>query len=221
MTDNIDTISSDSFPNGADVTPVGGDETGSQVGAVKDALGQILGKQFKSDEATLKFVKDNVEYVGKARNYQPLIAKLEERFGSQNEAVQSLERLLNVNTAPAPQAQPQADTSNFVSREEFAEMQFYAKRPELEAHKILLNSFAKAQGISLEQAVNDASIKTLIDKAQAYDQVEQSKSVLQSNPRLGQVTDKMSRAREALSQGNKDAAAADAVSAVLDAFELR
>jgi hypothetical protein len=221
MTEEL--TSSNTFPDGGDVAPAGGGETDSSDVSVRGVISQLTGKDFRNDDTAAKYVKDNLEFVGKARNYQPIINKLEKQFGSPDEAVRSLERLLNVNgdTTVAPQPAPTPDPSQFVSRAEFDRVNFYAKNPALEAHREIIDSYARANGLPLETAVNAPALKGLIERASAYEAVEKSKSVLQSNPRLGQVTDKMTSAREFQQSGNHDAAASAATAAVLDSLNLK
>lgn len=118
-------------------------------------------------------------------------------------------------------SQPAVDPSQFVSRSEFEEATFFAAHPELNAYKPLISSVGKAAGKPLAEVIEMPDVKSVIEKARAHDEYEQSKSVLQTNPRLGQITDKMSQAREAAAAGNSEVARSSAVDAVIDAFELR
>ncbi len=163
----------------------------NDVDPVVQAISETTGKQFKTREEALKSVKDTFSYVGKKKED---IVK---------EVVQT----------------PAVDTTKFVSREEFDEATFYAANPDYKSHKDLINALRKGTGQSLSEVVNREDFKSLYSKAKAHDEVESAKSVLQSNPRLGAVTDKFSQAKKANQEGNTGAAKHLAVSAVLDAME--
>lgn len=118
-----------------------------------------------------------------------------------------------------PAQVPQVDPNRFVSRSEFEEATFYASNPDYKAHSELISALAKKSGKPLHEVVQMDSFKTVFEKVKAADAIEQSKSVLQTNPRLGHVTDKITQAREALKTGDANTARSSAVSAVLGAYE--
>lgn len=160
----------------------------SQSESIKDILSKTLGKDFQSDEAALKAVKDTFSYVGKKKE------------------------------DIAREVQPQIDTKNYVSRSEFEEATYYAKHPEYEPYKKVISAL-RSEGKSFEDVVKSDDFKHLYDKATAYDKVEQSKSVLKTNPRLGKITDNMSKAKDYVAKGEFKSAKSSAVAAVLDAYE--
>lgn len=85
---------------------------------------------------------------------------------------------------------------DFISREEFLTEIFYRDNAELAEHRDLIDSVAKAKGITPREAVLDDSLKGTLEKVKGYDQVNKSKSVLKSNPRLASASDKMKKASE-------------------------
>lgn len=109
-------------------------------------------------------------------------------------------------------AEPKAD---YVSRAELEEIRFFDKNPDLEPYRDVLKGL-RAEGESFDQVIAKDAIKTLLEAKKEVDTTKKNKSVLETNPRLGQVTDKMSKAREALSSGDYNSAKQNAVSAVLD-----
>jgi len=109
--------------------------------------------------------------------------------------------------------------ADFVSRAELEEMRFFDKRPDLEPYRDVIKGI-KGQGETLEQAVNKDAFKLLFEKAKKADEFEKSRSVLETNPRLGQAVDKLSTAKKALSDGNINQANDAATAAVLEAFSL-
>jgi hypothetical protein len=183
---------------GSDAT---NDGTAAQSGvSIKDVLGQTLGKQFTSDEAALKAVKDTFSYVGK---------KIDSQHAGQAAATFENNGADNV------------DTSKFISKEQYEQDMFYSKNPQLEEYKDILKGLATANGVSVSEAANLDSFKKMFEKTSAYDSSQKAKSVLETNPRLGHVTDKLSKAREFAAQGNSVAATDNAVAAVIDAYNMK
>jgi hypothetical protein len=156
--------------------------------SIKDVLSKELGKDFPSDEAALKAVKDTFSYVGKKKED---VAK----------------------------EVAQTNTKDFVSRAEFEEATFYAKHPEYENYKGIISSLKATSNKPLSEVVKDENFKAVYDKAVAFDKTEKSKSILQTNPRLGQITDNMSKAKDAVLKGDMRTAKKSAIAAVLDAYE--
>lgn len=140
-------------------------------------------------------------------------------FPSKDSALKSIKDTYKaVVQRPQPQV-PQVDPNLFVSRSEFEEATFYASNPDYKTHSELISALAEKSGKPLHEVVQMDSFKTVYDKVKAADAIEQSKSVLQTNPRLGHVTDKITQAREALKSGDAGTARTSAVSAVLGAYE--
>lgn len=190
--------------------------------SIKDILGQVLGKKFDSDDVALKSVKDTYSFVGKAGNYQKHMKVLTQKFGTDELGVLNKLESLSMENAQENVA-PQQDTSlaSVVQnlQAQLEETTFFAENPDLKEHKDLLKEIRGTSGKSYQDVVQMPAFKSLFEKARAADEMERSKSVLQSNPRLGQVRDKLSEAREAANSGNIEVARKSAVGAVLDAFE--
>lgn len=176
---------------GADVPSSDGTGSESKVVGIKDVLAQTLGKEFPTDEAALKAVKDTFSYVGKRK--EQIAAEMKQESN--------------------------VDTSKFISREEFEELNFFKENPEVAPFKAFVNAVKKETGKSYAEVLNSDEVKGVLEKVKAYNEFEKSKSVLSSNPRLGQVTDKMSKAREA-AKSAPSVAGQFVAEAVIDAFEL-
>jgi hypothetical protein len=204
-------MSEDLITDGAPTTDAGlgdGGDNAAQSGvSVKDILGATLGKTFQSDEAALKAVKDTFSYVG---------MKKEDILKSAGLDTQQM----GASTTSTNKEANAVDTSQFISKEQYEQDMFFSKNPELEAHKDLLRGLAVANGVSIKDAAELPSFKNVFEKASAYDKAQKSRSVLETNPRLGQVTDHMSKAKELSAAGNRDAAAEAATKAVLESLGL-
>lgn len=188
-------ITTEPLADGADITPADGDKAVDNIESkesIKDILGEELGKDFKTDEAALKAVKDTFSYVGKKK--------------------EDIKDEVNKET-------PQVNSDDFVSRKEFNESTFYAKHPEYEPYKNIIGALKSATDNTLEEVVKADDFKAVYEKAAAHDESEKSKSVLQTNPRLGKVTDKMTQAKEASAKGDTTTAKDLGVAAVIEAYE--
>ena len=212
----MDELNPGSLPEGTDgqTVPAGGDPNQSSE-SIKDVLSKTLGRQFASDEAALKAVKDTFSYVGmkpqdavKKMATDPLFAN-------------DIKNLFSDGSAPENKPSVPTGNGEFVSKAQYEEDMFFSKKPEYDEYRDLLRGLASANGQSLAEAANSDSFKKVFEKAQAYDTVQKSKSVLETNPRLGHVTDKLSKAQELAAAGNHSAASDNAVAAVLDAYGLK
>lgn len=215
----------ETLPEGEELTPSGGDEAvnaDAQPG-LKDRLGEALGKEFKDDETALKAVKDTFSYVGKIGNLQKLedaMSQLKETFKTDETGV--ITKLTQVASAPKEEVDP----NNFVSRKEYEDELFYSNNPEYKDHRELISTFRNKQdnqGKSLDELLGengDAVLKAALDSIRAGKEAKESKSVLQSNPRLGQVKDKLQEAASALEKGDHVAASNKAVESVIDSYDL-
>ena len=177
----------------------------STVGNIAKIMGETLGKEFPDDETALKSIKDTFAYVSKAGKAMKTVEKL----GIDLDKDDSLE-------ATPPPKTPEIDTDNFIDKATYLKDTFYAKFPEYAGHQELIDSYVRDKGISHTEAVSSEALKPLFEKTSAYDEIQSKKSVLETNPRLGAITDKMTKARQDLSEGNDVAAKAGAVSSVMD-----
>lgn len=96
---------------------------------------------------------------------------------------------------------------------------FYRENPQFDTPDA--KQLIADMGGSPAEVVEKASFKTAFEKMTAFDKTEESKSVLQTNPKLGQVTDKITKAKEAVNSGNTSQAGDLAVDAVLEAYPLK
>lgn len=220
-------------PQAVDVTAGEGDGTGSEVANLKDVLGEVLGKEFKSDEDAVAYVKSNESFTGKWKNYKNLIEPLEQRLGSQSAVNKLLSDLQMTQEQPKPQeqapptpaptAQPEAPKpdGDFVSKAQYETDKFFNEHPDYVPHRDLITSLSKAEKKTLSETVELPAFKNIFEKARKGDEFEKSRSVLHTNPRLGASADKISKAREAVKSGDDQQARSLAVDAVLDISERK
>lgn len=96
------------------------------------------------------------------------------------------------------------------------DVEFYRQNPDYEPYKNIIAKF----GNDPAEVVKQDEFKSIFEKVSSFDKSQQTKSVLETNPRLGQVTDKLTKAKEAVKAGDHNAAKQNAVGAVMDAFQV-
>lgn len=192
-----------------DIPSSSADGSGNNVSpSIAETLGAALGKTFPDDASALKAVKDTFSFVGKAGNYQKVMKDLQTNLGTDEAGVmRALEEIKGT------------DTSKFVSKDEFQAAMFYKDNPQYAEHRELIEALASKNNVSVEEAVNTDSFKKVFDKSKGYDELQGSRNVLDSNPRLGQVRTRLDSARTALKEGNHEAARREATAGVIEAFE--
>ena len=162
---------------------------------------------------------DGVEAVSNdAITLAEIEATLGKKFPTKEAALKSWKdtnSFVGQKVAPQPMVPPDVLSKVESLEQTVRETSFYAEHPEYKGVKDLISSLGK----NPEEVVNTDVFKKAYTAMKASEDSEKSKSVLHSNPRLGQVTDKMTQAQEAAKAGNHEAAKAAAVSAVLDSLE--
>lgn len=194
-----DDITPNSLAGGNDVVPTDGqgavpqdDPNNSSAVSLRELVKQATGKDFPSDEAALKSIKDTFSYVGKAGQVEKELERIKAGGDKSNSA--EVEKL----------------------RQDFDESQFYSENPDLKSHKDIISTYAKAKALPLAEVVKLDEVKKVIAKVKGFEEIENSKSVLQSNPRLGTIRNKIQEGKTALGEGNYSKARENAVSAVVD-----
>ena len=109
------------------------------------------------------------------------------------------------------------DPNKFVSRDEFNQEKFYSDNPQFKPYKNVISKL----GSDPAKVVEDPEFKQILDNANRFQEIETSRSVLHSNPRLGKASDGITEAREAVKNGDYNAANNKAVESVIDAFGMR
>ena len=197
----------DTLPGGNDIVPADGNGTATSddVVELKDVLNSALkkapGQEFKTNEDALKAVTDTFAYVNKAGWHKKAIDSFAQARGLDEK---SAVKLIMENTiTPEAKAPVVEDKSQFVSREEYDREMFFSKNPDYDPYKGLLTDLQKAQNKPLSEIVQSDTFKSVFEKAKAHDVNEKTKSVIMSNSRLGQVTDKMTEAHDAAKAANE------------------
>lgn len=158
---------------------------------------------------------------GTALTLDQLNEKLGTRYQSVETALEGLKETRNfVGKAGQATKDVSVDPEKFITREQYEQDVFYSRNADLEPYKDIINARAKDLGVRPADAINnDPSLKATIEKLRGYDKTESAKSVLMTNPRLGQVTDDMQKAQEASAKGDHRTAETSAVKAVTALFK--
>lgn len=217
----------------------GADRTGS---ISLEALSGILGKDFQDVDSALKSVKDTYSYVGSQAKYREEVANLATALGTDEQGVLStiknlMDGINNSAPAPEPAVAAQNNQEGFVSKEQYQADMFFSKNENIaeirEELSVLKDNFGADQ--SWSDFIASERAQKLITPINGYREMEAQKSVLESNPRIGMATDKLSDAQKNLRESQQRAQAGDiaganqaeyaarsgAVSSVIDAFGLK
>lgn len=180
---------------------------------IKDIIGDALDRKFKDNESALKAVKDTFSHVSEASHAKKALKVAMDKFGTDEQGVIKALEGVKVNEG----GDSEFDPKNFLSKDKYEEDMFFTKNSQYEPYRDVLGALKEKSGKNWNDTVDSESFKKIYTKARSFDEIEESKSVLQSNPRLGEVKDKMSQAREALKQDTGKASGL-AVDAVLGAY---
>lgn len=236
-------ITQETLPDGSQLNPAdggGADEAGSI--SLED-LSKVLGKEYKDAETALKSVKDTFNYVGDVGKVKNLINDAKSILNTDEAGVlNALNKLMEepLTPSPTPEAQTatpaQPSTEGFITRDQYQEDMFFSRNQDLSEVKDILtplkNATPETKSMSWENFVATDNAKKVVDTFTGYKQVQSEKSVLESNPRLGAVTDRLTEARnlvqEAQTTGNvtqavnmMNTARESAVASVLEAYDLK
>jgi len=189
-------ITSETLSEDLDVESADGDEavenvTPKEGSSIAQTLSDVLGKEFKDDDSALKAVKDTFSYVGK-----------------KEEAIRKevAEELTAKQAVDAVSGEVKALSKEL----------FYSKNPQYEPMRKVIEKM----GANPSEVVATEEFKTVFDKVKGYEDLQATKNVLESNPRIGQARNRIADAKEAAQKGNFDAAEKSAVAAVVEAYDM-
>ena len=199
---NEDVITHDASPDASQLNAADGGGADVTSSLSLDELNTYLGKNFKDKDTALKSLKDTYRYVG-----NPTVDALAQKIGADPERVtEALKTLINGQEGVVTQAQLQ-------------EERFFDKNPHLEELRPVLtrlrSSDPTAKSMSWDEFVKSPTAATLVEKVTGYNEIQGKKSILESNPRLGVATDKLTQARQLTEQARQAANMGDVTSSVV------
>lgn len=158
---------------------------------------------------------------GTALTLDQLNSELGTRYQTVEAAVKGLKETKSyVGKVGQVRETQEVDPSKFITKEQYETDVFYASNKNLEPYKEIINARAKELGIRPAEAIaNDSALKTTLEKLSGYDETQNAKSVLMTNPRLGQVTDHLTKANEAAKSGDYRTAESAATKAVMETMK--
>ena len=178
-----------------DTTEVEGETNVDSTALTLDQLNERLGTKYPDMEKAVEGLKETKNYVGKAGTVEKE----------------------NVELKAQLEGKVQGD---YITKDQYDQDMFYSKNNDLSAYKDIINARANELKLTPAEAVeSDESLKQTLEKLRGFDKTEEAKSVLMSNQRLGQSSDKMEKAEEAQKSGNYQAAESNAVGAVMETFK--
>jgi len=205
----LDTLPDESQLNSADVKSADGD-------AIHLAkLNEFLGKDFKDVDTALKSVKDTFSYVGKQDSVRLAVKQAMEATGKgEADVLTAIQKLMSDTNTP---------NGDFITKEQYAEDMFFNGKTELSAVKDIIKplkaSSDEFKAMSWADFVKHDKIASIVDTFKVADEFRSSKSVVESNPRIGSATTKLETARQAQSSGDHNTAKANALEAVMDLLQ--
>lgn len=190
-----DNITPDGQPEAAPIVDAAADPKGTVSNEVADSISlkeinEFLGKNYKDKEGALKSLKDTFSFVGK---------KVE---------------------APKPvegkETKPDATAEFAKQLRELKDQLFYSENPDYKPYKSVISKM----GDNPSDVVQTDEFKTIFDKASGFDKIQKQKTVLETNPRIGTVRNKLQEAQDSASKRDYNSAGKLATEAVLEAYGL-
>jgi hypothetical protein len=228
----------ETLADGAQLTPADGGGADQADSISLSALKEVLGKDFKSSESALKSIKDTFNYVGDVGKVKQVFTEAKTRLQTDDQGVlEALNKLMPQNEPVVPQPQgPTAQDVEAIINQRIDESTFFAENKNLADIKDVLKTLKDTHGKDMSWgsfAATDVA-KAIVEPVIGYKEVQAKKSVLESNPRLGVASDKLSEAHKLVQEARVAAASNDvagsrqaltaarenAVSSVIEAYEM-
>lgn len=201
----------EAVPSASDVSAEegGGAEASVSLQQIKD----VLGKDFKDADTALKSIKDTYNFVGSQAQYKEKISDIASKLGTDEDGVLSALESLTAQPKAQPKT-PQAPTGDYVSREQYEQDQFFARNQELESLKDVLVPLKEAhKDLSWGEFIKQDTVSQLVDTYKTASELQSKKSVVESNPRIAQMTDNYQKAAQALNESRQAARTGDIAAA--------
>lgn len=205
-------------------TPEGKGDDASQIKL--DQLNELLGRDYKDVDTALNAVKETYSFVGKRDELRQGVEDVMKATGQDESTVlQNLQSLMESKPEESKSESPKQEFNPDEIKAElnarYEEDRFFDKNPEFEAIKDYVKPL-KAQesfkDMTWSEFAQTEQAKKLVETFSGYEEATSKKSVVESNPRLGAISDKLSQAKQAQESGDDATAKSTAVSAVIDSL---
>lgn len=154
-------------------------------------INSLVGRNYKDKATALKSLKETYSAVGKVGKLEPQIEKLKTQLADKDSALGEIKQI--------------------------KEQLFYTQNPQYAPYKETIS----AMGGNPAEVVEKDAFKKIFADLSEYEKTKNAKSVLVSNPRIGQAKTKLDEAKELHSKGQWSSAAQAATTAVLEAYDIK
>jgi len=155
-----------------------------------------------------------------AMTLEELNAHLGRNFTNKEAALKALKDTFSYVGKKTEPSEDLLKAKGYMTKDEFENELFFRDNPNHKANQKILESIAKADGVSLAKAAETPEYKKLFEDSSEYEKVQSLKTVLNPNPRLQQAVEKTQSVAELTKQGRKDDAGIEAARAVIEAYGL-
>jgi len=192
-----------------------------------DQLNEMLGRDYKDVDTALKSVKETFSFVGKRDELRQNVEDVMKKTGADEQTVLTKLQTLMSEETPTPEAteeKPQVTPDDIRAEltARYEEDRFFDKNPDFESVKEYVKPLKQQEGfkdMSWSEFAETEQAQKLVETFSGYQEANSKKSVVESNPKIGAMTDKLSKAREAQQSGDDQTAKSNALSAVMDSFD--
>lgn len=186
---------------------------------------ETLGGEELNNEFAPSPVKETVSAVpsntAEALTLDELNSYLGKTYKDKASALKSLKGTFSYVGKKTEDITPKVDPNQFISRDQYETDMFYTRNAEYATPEVrkIIDAMAKADGVKPQEVVASDTFKAVYSKVKGYDESQNLKSVLETNPRLASTRDAFSQAAEAYKAGKKDDAEKLVTRAVLDSLK--
>lgn len=190
-----------------------------------EQLNELLGRDYKDVDTALKAVKETYSFVGKRDELRQGLEEVMKATGAEESAIlENLQSLMSNQEPTQEKVVKQEFNPDDIKAElnaRYEEDRFFDKNPEFDAIKDYVKPLKQQDSfkeMSWSEFAETDQAKKLVETFSGYEKANSKKSVVESNPKLGAISDKMSKAKEALANDDMNTAKSTAVGAVIDSF---
>lgn len=156
-----------------------------------EEINNLTGRNYKDIETARKGLTDTYKFIGKAGKIEAEKKQLQER-------VEEQDKILSTELSQLKQTL------------------FYTQNPQYSPYKDIISSM----GSDASKVVESEAFKKVFESLSAAEQAKKSKSVLETNPRIGEAKTKIDEAKTLVKNGRYSEASEAAVQAVIESMNL-
>lgn len=196
----------------------GGDNVSEETISFHELVNKELGTNYVDAPAALQGLKQTKDYVGRVGQVMPFFDKAKEKGIPTSKLFEAMDTIINAQEQKVEPVVQKIDTDQFVTKDELNRQLFYKDNPQYQPYQELIDATAKAQGVTADKVVSSDAFKPFFEKAKGFEEIEKTKSVLQTNQRLGVASDSFTKAADAAKTGDMSGAQKHAMDAVMEAY---